>query len=241
MKSTSPAERTVMVPPFCPLPLDWFVPPLPPQPAAARATAAAPNASTGFMLPPCLSLRRPRVEGVADPVAEQVERENGEQERGAGEGEEPPGAAEDRGRLRDHLAPARLRRIDADAEKRERRLEQDVLRDHQRRVDDDRRDEVRQDLAEQDRSIARAGSSGCLDELLLAQGEDLTADDAADVGPVDDDDRDDDGGEPGLHRPARAAVSERAGGTDPEREQQDWKGERDVDRPRDERVDPAAV
>src|SRR5213593_2128263 len=151
MKSTSPAERTVIVPPFCPLPLGWLVLPLPPQPAAARATAAAPIANTGLMLPPCLSLRHPRVERVADPVPEQVERQHGEQERGAGEREEPPRAVEDRRRLRDHLAPARLRRVDADAEERERRLEQDVLRDDERRVDDDRRHEIRQQLAEQDR------------------------------------------------------------------------------------------
>src|SRR5919197_2599495 len=221
MKSTSPAERTVMVPPFCPLPLDWLVLPLPPQPAAARATAAAPNASTGFMLPPCLSLRRPRVEGVADPVAEQVERENGEQERGAGESEEPPGGVEDRRRLRDHLAPARLRRIDADTEKRECRLEQDVLRDHERRVDDDRRDEVRQDLAEEDPAVGRASRARRLDELLLAQPQDLTADDPPDVRPVDDDDRNDHRRQARLDRAARATVAERAGRADSEREQQD--------------------
>ena len=50
----------------------------------------------------------------------------------------------------DHLAPAGRRRADADAEEGEGRLEQDVERDLQARVDDDRRRQVGQDLAEHD-------------------------------------------------------------------------------------------
>ena len=46
---------------------------------------------------------------------------------------------------------------------------------------------------------------------------------------------------PGLIRPGGAAVAERAGRGDPEREQQDRERERDVDQPRDDRVGDAAV
>ena len=50
-----------------------------------------------------------------------------------------------------------------------------------------------------------------LDELLFAQRQDLAADDAADVGPVDDDDRDDHRPSPGWMRPpAQPLPSEHA-------------------------------
>src|SRR5262245_7717743 len=81
------------------------------------------------------SLGGPRVQRVAHAVPQEVEGEHREDERRPGEGEVPPGRAEDRGGLGDHLAPAGLWRVDADAEVREGRLEQDVLRDDERRVD----------------------------------------------------------------------------------------------------------
>src|SRR5919201_880394 len=199
MWSTSPAERTVSVPPFVehdvgvgggavetfPLPPDDVVPFVPdadlllaPQPAA---TAARPSATSAiriaFIAPPLEAwlISSPRVERVANAVAKEVEGQNGEDERCPGEDEVPPGGAEDRRCLGNHLAPARLGRVDADAEVRERRLQQDVLRDDERRVDDDRRDEVGQDLAEEDRAVGGPRRTRRLDELLLADGEDLAA------------------------------------------------------------------
>ena len=56
--------------------------------------------------------------------------------------------------------------------------------DQQRRVDDDRRDEVGQDLAEHDARVRRAERAGGLDELALAQRQHEPAHDARDVGPV---------------------------------------------------------
>src|SRR6476619_4800110 len=123
MWSTSPAERTVIVPPDC----RW---------AAVAALAASAEMATVSSAAVTAAPRRPRallsadiappssggwscgfrVEGVADPVAEQVEGEHREQEREPGEEEEPPGGGEDRRGLREHLAPARLRRVDPDAE-----------------------------------------------------------------------------------------------------------------------------
>src|SRR5919109_3277298 len=158
-----------------------------PQPAASRAipaTAAAetPDASrprTGlklFMVFLLLSLSRgawlvgrPGVEGVPHAVAEEVEGEHGEDERRAREGEEPPGRVEDRGGLGDHLAPARLGRLDSHAEVGEGRLEQDVLRDDERRVDDDRRDQVGEDLPEEDGRVAGPGGVRRLEKILFAE------------------------------------------------------------------------
>src|SRR5919108_3347099 len=201
-----------------------------PQPAATKtrpsSTAApAPNPSRPGLAPGILIMVSPfvergawlfsaGVERVADAVSEEVEGEHGEDERRPREGEVPPGGVEDRGGLGDHLAPARLGRVDADAEVGEGRLQQDVLRDDERRVDDDRRDEVGEDLAEEDRPVAGAARARRLQELLLAQREHLAADDAADVRPVDDDDRHDHRGEAGLDESGGAPASEGAGGGD---------------------------
>ena len=94
---------------------------------------------------------------------------------------------EDRGRVGDHLRPSSpsggwtpTPRNDSAASK------QDVRRDEQRGVDDDRRDEVGQDLAEDDPPVRGAERARGLDELLLAQRQHLAADDARDVRPVDD-------------------------------------------------------
>src|SRR5438445_6629110 len=205
----------VIVPPFLPplctsvwlapwtppaLELELELEPPPPQPAATKASAPAAMPATTklrrLIHPP--SCRCPWVEGVADSVAEQVEREHREEQRAAREGEVPPRRAVDGSRVREHLTPARSRRLDADAEIRQCSLEQDVLRNDQCRVDDDRRDEVREDLAEDDRPATGAARTRGLDELLLAQREDLPSDDAADVRPVDDDDGDDHRAEPGV-------------------------------------------
>src|SRR5579872_658428 len=206
----------VIVPPFFPPAIVWLAPctplvlPPPPQPAAAKARAPAARPATAeigrLICPP--SCRCPWVECVADSVAEQVEREHREEQRAAREGEVPPRRAVDRSCVGQHLAPARTRRLNADAEERESRFEQDVLRDDQCRVDDDRCDKVRKKLAEDDRAAARAARAGRLDELLLAQRENLAANDAADVRPVDDDDRDDHRSETRMDEPRDAPVAE---------------------------------
>src|SRR5919108_4889341 len=112
MWSTSPAERTVIVPPRS-APDD----PAPPHAAATPATSTA-TATTDVLrtdiAPPWVERScGSGVEGVADPVSEQVEGEHGEQEGEPGENEEPPGGGEDRRRLGEHRAPARLGWVDA--------------------------------------------------------------------------------------------------------------------------------
>src|SRR5437868_3702033 len=252
MWSTSPFDRTVIVPPFFAPEVTsvWLAPwtplvalaPPPPQPAAtrARAPAAMPTTTAVRRLIPPPACRRPWIECVADSVPEQVEREHRQEQRASREREVPPRGVVDGRCLGQHLPPARPGRRDADSEERQRCFEQDVLRNDQRRVDDDRRDEVGEKLAEDDGAAARAARPRGLDELLLAQRENLAADDAADVRPVDDDDGDDHRPQTRMDEPGRATVPERARGGDTESEEQNRERERDVDEPRDDGVDPAA-
>src|SRR5512132_198613 len=57
-----------------------------------------------------------RIEGVAEPVAEQVDAERGEGEGQAGERHEPPRHVEEVAALRQHAAPRRGGRLHAEAE-----------------------------------------------------------------------------------------------------------------------------
>src|SRR4051794_35451536 len=66
-----------------------------------------------------VALPRPRALGiqrVLHPVADQVKGEDGEHQRQAREQHVPPGGAQHRRCVREHRAPRRLRRLDADAE-----------------------------------------------------------------------------------------------------------------------------
>src|ERR1044071_10505192 len=72
-----------------------------------------------------------RVEGVAQPVAEQVEREHGDADSQAGHEHEPGDGLIDRDGGGEPLSPGRGRRVNAHPEVVQRRLEQDVLRDQQ--------------------------------------------------------------------------------------------------------------
>src|SRR6267378_6211473 len=66
-----------------------------------------------------------RVQGVAQPVAEQVDAERRQRERRAGKRGEPPGDIEEVAALGKHAAPRRRGRLDAEPEKADRRLGDD--------------------------------------------------------------------------------------------------------------------
>ena len=71
------------------------------------------------------------------------------------------------------------------------------------------------------RAVRGANRPGRLDELLLAQGEHLPADDPRHVGPAGEGDHEDHHAEAGLDQAAEAAgAAERAGGGEAAREQQ---------------------
>src|SRR6185369_7654419 len=130
------------------------------------------------------------IERVAQAVAEDVEGEHGDEDRHARPEHEVRHRVVVHG-VREHAAPRRGRRADADAEEGQRRLEEDVRRDQQRRVDQDRREQVWQHLAEDDARRAGAQAAGRVDELTLAQRQCLTAHDAGDVAPVEEADDED--------------------------------------------------
>src|SRR5688500_8097838 len=68
-----------------------------------------------------------RVEGVAQPVAEQVHPERGERERDAGEGGQPPRDVQEITALGEHAAPRGGGRLHAEAEEADGRLRHDEL------------------------------------------------------------------------------------------------------------------
>src|SRR3954462_3283402 len=98
----------------------------------------------------------PGVERVGDSVAEEVEAEDQQ--------------CQDRARYQDqvgvvaplvevgedHLPPARRRGLDTDAEIAQRRLGQDNIAEVDADGDDDRRDAIRHDVAEEDGAVTRA-------------------------------------------------------------------------------------
>ena len=94
-----------------------------------------------------------RVEAVTQSVAQEVERQQGDAQESTGPSQQPR-VATDRVQLRKphrcQVAPARQRRLDTDAQEAQERLLKDGLRDGQRRVDDDRTDEIGQDVDEED-------------------------------------------------------------------------------------------
>src|SRR5674476_856666 len=114
----------------------------------------------------------------------------------------PPctGVSDDDGRRRevvrlsfaDHLTPRRRRRLYAEADVAERGFEEDGGGDAEAGIDDDRRHEMRQDVAEEDAAIGAADEARGVDELLLADAEHLAVDDARHRRPVDDADHQDD-------------------------------------------------
>src|SRR6266545_1796822 len=111
---------------------------------------------------------RARVDRVSDAVAQEVEGERRREDREP-RPDHQPGLGRVVGRPgREQVAPARSRRIDAQPEEGEARLEQDVGGDRERRVDDDRSDQMRDDVRAHDPPVARTDHARRLDELLLA-------------------------------------------------------------------------
>src|SRR4051794_40788327 len=92
--------------------------------------------------------REARVEAVAQAVAEEVHGEHHDGERDAGCEDRPGGAGEKQPRLRDHVAPGRDLGRRARAEEGQRRLDQDRGGADIGRLHDQRRNRVRQDVAQ---------------------------------------------------------------------------------------------
>src|SRR5882724_10162984 len=114
-----------------------------------------------------------RVEGVAQPVAEQIDTERRQREGRAGEGGEPPGDVEEVTALGEHAAPRRRRRLDAESEKADRCLGDDERRELEARDHDDGRRDVGQHVPEHEPHPSHAERRRRLDVVALLHREDL--------------------------------------------------------------------
>src|SRR5690348_15342447 len=133
-----------------------------------------------------------RIECVPDCVAEDVRRQHRDEDHDAGEEDQPGRVVEVALGVREHVAPARGRRLDAESEKVERRLDEDDLADAQARRDDQHRQHVGQQMPEHHPEVARTDRARRQDEVALLHRQDLPTHQARDVAPSD---RRDDRGE----------------------------------------------
>src|SRR5215204_5001455 len=97
----------------------------------------------------CCSLSSPsslRIETVAQAVAGQIETENRERDRQTGKDRDVRGGEDVALGVAQHAAPLWRRLLGSHAEKPERRDEQDRVSETNRRLDHERREDVRQDV-----------------------------------------------------------------------------------------------
>src|SRR5882672_4374255 len=120
-----------------------------------------------------------RVQGVAEPVAEQVDAERGERQRRAGKRREPPRDVEEVAALRQHAAPRRRRRLDAEPEKADRRFGDDERRELQARQHNDGWRDVGEDVTEEQSPTTHAERRRRQNVVALLDRENLAAHDAS--------------------------------------------------------------
>src|SRR5215469_8757502 len=120
-----------------------------------------------------------RVQGVAQPVAEQVDAERGEREGRTGKRGEPPRDVQKIAALRQHAAPRGRGRLHAESEETDRRLGDDERRELKARDHDDRRRDVGQYVTEHEPGAPHAERRRSLHEVALFHREHLAAHDAS--------------------------------------------------------------
>src|SRR5881396_3883114 len=125
---------------------------VPPPCSVTKYVLRSRTRSRGSVTPPPRPLPA-RVEGVAQPVGDPVERHHHQRDGEAREQGGPGRRGDLLGAVEDHAAPARGGRRDPEAEEREPCLEQHHVADPEGRRDDDRRGGVGQDVAETTRPV----------------------------------------------------------------------------------------
>src|SRR5207237_5813806 len=103
-----------------------------------------------YQTPPKPSARETWIERVAHGVAHEVETDDRDEERHAGPEHDPRRLLQVAAPRVDHAAPGRLRRLDTEAEERQRGFREDREGDAERRLHDDRRRRVRDHVAPRD-------------------------------------------------------------------------------------------
>src|SRR6202030_2144008 len=125
------------------------------------------------------------VEGVAQPVADEVEAEQGGGEENGGEHQHPGRGLHLGSPVGDEHAPARVGLLYAEAEEGQEALDQDDLRDGEGHIHDHRADAVGDDMAADDLCGGDAARNGRLDELAALDRQCLAAHDAGRGEPFD--------------------------------------------------------
>src|SRR3954451_14308388 len=105
-----------------------------------------------------------RVEDVAQPVAEEVDAEDDDHDREAGEDRHPHALVDVRAGGGEHVAPGGLGRLRSETEERERRLAEDRRREVHRRQHDEGGDDVGNQVPEHDPQSSASGRARRFDE-----------------------------------------------------------------------------
>src|SRR6266516_633770 len=171
-----------------------------------------------------------RVESIPDGVAEDVRGQDGEKDREPWKSNQEPGAEEVALGVRQHVAPARCRRLDAEAEEVQGRLDEDDLADAEAGGDDQHREDVGQQVANHQARVPGADRPRGEDEIALLHRQHLAADQACHLAPSD---RGDNRGQGDRVRPNQDRHE------DEEEDGRDRK--HGVDDPHEDVVDPAPV
>ena len=136
----------------------------------------------------------PRVEDLLERLPHQREREHHQQDPEAGRHEVPPSLERHGAALEcvvEHLAPGRVRRV-AEPEERQGGLREDHDRHGERRVGQDQRRDVRQDVARHQVPVGRAEGAAAVDVVALLEREHLRLDQPGRGRPRGDPDHEDD-------------------------------------------------
>src|SRR5580765_3519435 len=120
-----------------------------------------------------------RIPRVPKRITEEVEAQDGQADRQAGKDREPRRLLHERAPgAREHQTPRRRRRLSADPEEGERRLDQDRVAEPDRRDDQNGRGHVGQDVAQDDPRMATAHGLGRFHVPVLLRGEHRASHDA---------------------------------------------------------------
>ena len=151
-------------------------------------------------------------ERISETVAEDVERHDGEEDRDAWWDGRPDRAIDADLGVSQHATPARLIGTGADTEKAQCSLGQHCLGEQQRRLHDQRRSDVGQDVRPHDPGVGRASCPCPIDVQLFASREHLGSGEPGDDHRVHQSDRQHGLGQP-VPRPVMIAMAITTAGT----------------------------
>src|SRR5919106_2372437 len=140
------------------------------------------------------------IEVITQPVAQQVQREHGQHDGETREHRDPPGGDDQLAPVGDHEPPRRQRPRQAGAEEAQGRLQEDDVAHLERGQDQQRVDDVGEEVAGHDPDVRGPGHPRPRDEVALLEAQRLAAHQARVARPQQDDEHRDDGAEARPHR-----------------------------------------